>query len=98
MKKIFLSAAILLLIVTCNLVSAQNNLQRKYKPRVTLSGKITDAKSGEPLAGASIHFSDLKTGSISNAQGLYQIQNISAGKYLVEVTFVGFASIVEILI
>jgi iron complex outermembrane receptor protein len=63
--------------------------------KLSLSGKITDARSGEPLAGASVYFHDLKTGSTSDAQGLYRIQNISTGQYVVEVSFVGHASVVE---
>jgi iron complex outermembrane receptor protein len=75
-------------------LSAQNTLVSR-SIKVTLSGKITDAKSGEPLAGASIYFPDLRTGSTSDAQGVYRIQNISGGQYLVEISFIGYASIVE---
>ncbi len=61
---------------------------------VFLQGKVTDSKTGEPLAGASIYFADIKRGGVSNQQGMYQISNLSAGKYLVETSFTGYTSIV----
>ena len=69
--------------------SAQRNT------RVTLSGKIITGGSGLPLHLASIYLPDLKTGTITDENGNYVISNISPGKYLVEVSFVGFTSIVE---
>ncbi len=65
---------------------------------VSFTGKVTDAKTGEVLAGASIQFPDLKVGSTTNQQGVYKLQNIPSGKYLVEVSFTGYASIVESII
>jgi iron complex outermembrane receptor protein len=63
--------------------------------KVLLSGKIKDSKTGEPLEGASIYFPDLKIGGTSNAQGEFKIQNIPEGKYLLEVSYLGYASILE---
>ncbi len=63
--------------------------------RVTLSGKIVANESGLPLHLASIYLPDLKTGTTTDENGNYIISNISPAKYLVEVSFVGFTSIVE---
>ncbi|MEP7256796.1 MAG: TonB-dependent receptor [Flavitalea sp.] len=60
-----------------------------------LSGRITDGKTGESLQGAYIYFPDLRAGASSNAQGIYKIQNIAQGKYLIEVSFLGYTSIIE---
>jgi iron complex outermembrane receptor protein len=65
--------------------------QSKY----SFSGKITDARTGAPLAGASIYFADLRTGAASNNEGVYNLSTIPAGKYLVEITHLGYSSIVE---
>jgi iron complex outermembrane receptor protein len=62
--------------------------------RVALTGKITDA-AGQPLTGASITLPDLRKGTVSDAQGMFKIANINGGKYLIEVSFSGYASIVE---
>lgn len=57
-----------------------------------LKGRVTDAVTGKPLAGASILVADLKTGSNTNDSGYYQLNNISQGQHLLEVSYVGYAS------
>lgn len=61
----------------------------------TLSGKITDATTGEPLAGVIIYLPDLKTGAASGPDGAYKIENLPQVKILVQVGLVGYKSIVE---
>src|SRR5690349_19449085 len=63
--------------------------------KVILTGKITNGRTGEPLAGASVYFPDLRAGTTTNEQGMYRFQNISQGKHLLEVSFLGYASVVE---
>jgi iron complex outermembrane receptor protein len=88
------------LLFTSLIVSAQDagnttSPPRKQIARVSLAGKVTDLKSGQPLAGASIYFSDIKSGSVSNEQGRYKISNLPKGRYLVEVSFLGYTSVVD---
>jgi iron complex outermembrane receptor protein len=59
---------------------------------VSLSGKITDAKTGAALPGASVVIHDINRGSISKDNGTYNLTNIPSGKYVVEVSYVGYAS------
>ncbi len=61
----------------------------------SLSGSVTDASTGASLAGASIYFSDLKTGAAADAQGHYVIINLPPGKHLVEVSSLGYSTIAE---
>jgi iron complex outermembrane recepter protein len=61
----------------------------------SFSGKVTDSKTGEPLAGASIYFADLKTGAVSNNEGIFAFSSIAQGKHLVEVSHLGYTSIIE---
>ena len=63
--------------------------------RSGLTGKITDAITGEPIAGASIYFSDIKAGGISNEAGIYKLQHFPSGSYLMEVSHLGYASVIE---
>jgi iron complex outermembrane receptor protein len=63
--------------------------------KLSMSGKISDAKTGDPLAGASIYFPDLRIGGAADDKGVYKIQNIPQGKYLLEITYLGYSSIVE---
>lgn len=60
-----------------------------------LSGKVLDARTLEPLPGATVYLADAKTGAVTDINGKYSIRNISAGNYLIEVSSVGFASITE---
>ena len=61
----------------------------------TLSGIITDAKTKQPLQGASILIHDIKVGTISKQDGSYTTTTFQSGKYLVEISYQGYASIIE---
>ncbi|MBN8833671.1 MAG: TonB-dependent receptor [Niastella sp. SCN 39-18] len=74
-------------------VKASYKTQKKEK--VLLSGKIINGQTGEPLASASIYFPDLRMGATSDTLGVYTIKNLPQGRYLVEVSFLGFSSILE---
>jgi len=63
--------------------------------RASITGVVTDAKTKEPLTGASVYLHDLKLGTSSNASGVYTLQNVAPGRYLAEVSFLGYASVVE---
>lgn len=76
--------------------------QQKYDPssiknqqEITLSGTVVDARTLDPLPGASVYLADAKTGAVTDANGKYSIRNISVGNYLVEVSSIGFSSITE---
>ena len=74
----------------CSILYSQKNAGKNI-----LSGKITDEKTGAALAGTSIYIPDLKVGVRANEDGSYSIPSLPAGKYLVEVSFIGFESIFE---
>ncbi len=61
----------------------------------TLSGKVTDAKTGAPIEGATIYITDIRTGVSSDAAGNYFIKNISEGKHLVEISHIGYNTVAE---
>jgi iron complex outermembrane recepter protein len=67
--------------------------QQKIKTQLT--GKVTDAKSGEPLQGASIVIADSRIGTTTNTEGFYTINNIAAGHTIVEVSYAGYQTIVD---
>jgi iron complex outermembrane receptor protein len=60
-----------------------------------LSGKITDAKTGMPLAGAAVYLHEAKTGTVTDENGNFKTPSVPSGKYLVEISFTGYASILE---
>ena len=59
----------------------EKNKRDNDKAKVVFTGKITDAKTGEALSGASVYIADLKTGAITNKDGLFTISNIAAGRH-----------------
>jgi hypothetical protein len=60
--------------------------------RITLSGTVKDASSGENLSGATIRVVELAgVGTGANAYGFFTL-TVPAGTYTVEVSFVGFAT------
>lgn len=63
--------------------------------KVKMSGKVTDSKTGETLAGAYIYFTDDKIGTSSDANGQYVLTNIPPGHHVVEVSFTGYNTLVE---
>ncbi|HOA36993.1 MAG TPA: TonB-dependent receptor plug domain-containing protein, partial [Flavihumibacter sp.] len=63
--------------------------------RSGFSGKVVNAANGKTLAGASIYLPELKRGTVTNTGGQFFIGGLRNGNYLVEVSYQGFASIVE---
>lgn len=63
--------------------------------KATFSGKVIDEKTKEPLFGASVYFNDLSTGAATQNDGTFVISNIPEGKHLVEISFIGYKSIIE---
>jgi hypothetical protein len=57
-----------------------------------LAGKVTDARTGDPLPGANVLIVGTELGAATNAKGEYFIINIVPGTYDVRVSFVGYAT------
>ncbi|MBC7721466.1 MAG: TonB-dependent receptor [Pedobacter sp.] len=57
-----------------------------------IKGKVTDAKTGEPLIGAMVQLEkgDKKYTTMVNLDGSYTFRNIPAGKYELKVKFAGY--------
>src|ERR1035437_746475 len=63
--------------------------------KTTLSGKVTDSLTKEPLFGVTIFIPDLQTGAISGFDGSYKITNLPQTKVLVQVSYIGYKSILR---
>ncbi|MEO8822939.1 MAG: carboxypeptidase-like regulatory domain-containing protein, partial [Ginsengibacter sp.] len=83
----------LIAIIAFSFFSISANAQKKSN-RFTFSGEITDT-SGAALAGASVYIPDLRKGSIADGNGNYQVTNVPAGSYLVEIKYIGYKTIAE---
>lgn len=61
-----------------------------------IQGRVTDAVTGEPIAGAQVRVRNSTLGNITNDQGFYFINEVSAGVQDIEAGFLGYrATIVE---
>ena len=58
--------------------------------QAVLSGKITDAESGQPLRGATVQIIETKQGAYSDTKGEYRIKKLSNGSYTVRFSYVGY--------
>jgi outer membrane receptor protein involved in Fe transport len=76
-------ASVLLLFLTTLPLAAQATGQ--------VAGQITNANTGEPLAGAQIAIQGTTIGTMANPQGRYLILNVPVGTHTIEVTRLGFA-------
>ncbi len=73
------------------LVFAAQNIVAQNK----ITGNIKDEKTKENLTGVSIYISDLKTGTNTDKEGNYKLENIKTGTYLFEISFIGYKKRVE---
>lgn len=55
-----------------------------------ISGTITDEKTGEPIAGATVLLAGTKTGAASDIDGRYVIANVPPGTYTLNISSVGY--------
>ncbi|WP_131539934.1 TonB-dependent receptor [Pedobacter nototheniae] len=63
-----------------------------YAQTGKISGKITDNKTGETLIGVTVKISGTTKGASTDVEGRYIIPSLIPGKYIVEVSYVGYAS------
>ncbi len=63
----------------------------------SLSGKITDKKTGEPLIGAVVYIPELKTGASTDLDGNYVLYNLPKAKVMVQVQYITYQTILEVV-
>ena len=57
----------------------------------TVSGTVTDASTGEALAGANVVVTGTSMGAAATADGSYSISNVSNGTYTITASVIGYA-------
>ncbi len=82
MKRIVI---ILIMILSYHIINAQNKI----------TGKITDNITGDAIPGATVYIPELKTGTIADINGVYKIENLPKAKVIIQVSFLGYKSVVE---
>jgi iron complex outermembrane receptor protein len=59
---------------------------------ITLTGRITEKGTGEPIPGAQIWFPDIRKGTTSGPDGSYTVGDLPTVKLLMRVSMIGYAS------
>ena len=90
MRRILTTVLLLLHMVLC--------VAQGQSSSVTITGKIMDSETNEPLEYATVQLlqlpdSSLATGSTSNLDGFFEIKNLKEGKYIARVSFVGYVTL-----
>ena len=75
--RLFLNA--LLLLAITNLYSQSS-----------IKGSVMDAHTNQSLAFVNIYITDLEKGTITNENGIFQIDNIPSGKHTMQVSMIGY--------
>ncbi|MDX5321597.1 MAG: TonB-dependent receptor, partial [Bacteroidota bacterium] len=74
------------------MVLAMVGISQAHAQNVTVSGRLTDAETGEELLGANLYVKELKTGTVTNLYGFYSF-TLPAGTYTLSYSYVGYVAI-----
>ena len=55
----------------------------------TVTGTVTDANTGEPIATVQVHIPELQLGMLTNADGAYALPNVPVGQYEIRAELIG---------
>lgn len=75
----------ILLLVSADVMTAQQN-----RALFSISGKVVDAKTGEPVIGAAVNVEDTGIWAISDENGKFFLPDIRPGDYAVQFSCLGF--------
>src|SRR4051812_24300458 len=95
MKPVFILVASMVLAPVFIHAQTDSTARQLRSVKASIAGKVINAKTGDSLVGASVLFPDLKIGGATNSQGVFKLQNIPQGTYLLEVSHLGYASVLE---
>ena len=76
----------ILLLLMCLFTSMANS-------QIKLSGTIQDKATNEKLEGAAVSIPELKRGNTTDINGNFSFTNLPAGNYLLNIKYVGYASL-----
>jgi iron complex outermembrane recepter protein len=85
----------IILLILFSLIAGVINAADIAGSKASLSGKITDIKSGETIPGAILYIPDLQKGTTSDEKGNYKLDNLPKAKVLLQISFVGYRTIIE---
>ena len=63
----------------------------------SISGRISDERTGSPLPGASILIKGTYLWAVSDQKGEFTIQGVQEGKYQLEISFLGYVPALSLI-
>ena len=63
--------------------------------RSRVAGIVTDADNGEPIIGANVIINNTLLGAATDLEGMFVIINVPVGKYDIEVSMIGYQTVVQ---
>lgn len=85
MKQLRQFLLMILLLVSADVMTAQQN-----RALFSISGKVVDAKTGEPVIGSAVNVEDTGIWAISDENGRFFLPDIRPGDYAVQFSCLGF--------
>ena len=58
-----------------------------------VTGRVTDASTGEALPGATVYFPDLRQATATDENGRFSFAELPRGRFLMQVRFVGYSTV-----
>lgn len=62
---------------------------------VTLTGRVIDQTTQQPLPGVTLLFPDLKQGTATDADGRFSFESLPRGRFLLQIRSIGYAALVR---
>ncbi len=80
------SVFILITFIINSFISAQSQ---------SIEGKVVDKKDSQPLIGVNVLIDDLKIGTSTNEEGLFEFNNIKPGTYSLKISYIGHKTVIK---
>ncbi len=77
---------IIMIFITGILINAQDH---------SIKGKIIDKKDSQPLIGVNVLINELKIGTSTNEDGVFEFNNIEHGDYSLNISYIGHKTIIK---
>ena len=71
------------------------SIQLRAKEAYSIAGKVVAEKDGTPLIGVDIFVKELRTGTTTDLNGHFYLNNISGGTYTLKISYLGYATLNE---
>ena len=94
MSRLLLASALLLAAGTA-LAQTPATPTGRAAQAVTLTGRVIDQATQQPLPGVTLLFPDLKQGTATDADGRFSFASLPRGRFLLQVRLLGYAALVR---